>query len=107
MTTEIPLSAYLTLGAFMFMMGMIGVVTKRNPIVVFMCIELMLNAVNLTFLSFAKFHPTFQQQIAGHMYVVFVIAVAAAEVAVGLGIIMAIFRLRESVDVDEINLMHE
>ncbi|MCW5934542.1 MAG: NADH-quinone oxidoreductase subunit NuoK [Fimbriimonadia bacterium] len=107
MPTEVPLNAYLTLGAFMFVMGMIGVIIKRNPIVIFMCIELMLNAVNLTFLAFARHQPTLQAQISGHMYVIFVIAVAAAEVAVGLGIIMAIFRLRDNVDVDQIASLRE
>ncbi|NUL81676.1 MAG: NADH-quinone oxidoreductase subunit NuoK [Armatimonadetes bacterium] len=107
METTIPLNAYLTLSGFMFACGAMGVVIKKNPIVIFMCIELMLNAVNLSFLAFARFNPNVEAQMAGQMYVVFVIAVAAAEVAVGLGIIMAIFRLRESIDVDEVNLLRE
>ncbi|MBI5705961.1 MAG: NADH-quinone oxidoreductase subunit NuoK [Armatimonadetes bacterium] len=108
-----PLVIYLALGAWMFMWGVIGVVSRRNPIVIFMCIELMLNAVNLTFLAFARYQPSMMatqaNQVSGHMagqmMVIFVMAVAAAEVAVGLGIIMAIFRLRDSVDVDEMNLL--
>ncbi len=109
----IPLSAYLALGLFLFCVGVVGVISRRNPIVIFMCIELMLNAVNLTFLAFARYQPSVtlahSQVASGHMagqiMVLFVMAVAAAEVAVGLGIIMAIFRLRDSVDVDEMNLL--
>jgi NADH-quinone oxidoreductase subunit K len=110
----VPLVAYLGLGLFMFTTGVVGVVVRRNPIVIFMCIELMLNAVNLTFLAFARyqFSPmpigSFAEQssmMAGQMMVIFVMAVAAAEVAVGLGIIMAIFRLRRNIDIDELNLL--
>ena len=97
----------------MFTTGMVGVMIRRNPIVIFMCIELMLNAVNLTFLSFARYMPAKSQtfiepqstMMAGQMMVIFVMAVAATEVAVGLGIIMAIFRLRDNIDVDELNLL--
>jgi NADH-quinone oxidoreductase subunit K len=105
---------YLGLGLFMFTTGMVGVIIRRNPIVIFMCIELMLNAVNLTFLTFARYQASLQvntpEQVNasvmnGQMMVIFVMAVAAAEVAVGLGIIMAIFRLRDNVDVDELNLL--
>jgi NADH-quinone oxidoreductase subunit K len=110
----VPLFAYLALGLFMFTLGVVGVVVRRNPIVIFMCIELMLNAVNLTFLAFARYQPHTltgvsgnapETAMAGQMMVIFVMAVAAAEVAVGLGIIMAIFRLRESIDIDEMNLL--
>ncbi len=111
METSVPLAAYLGLGLFMFTCGVVGVVIRRNPIVIFMCIELMLNSVNLTFLAFARYgaiargvDPT-QHAMAGQMAVIFVMAVAAAEVAVGLGIIMAIYRLRENIDVDEMNLL--
>ncbi|HWA83746.1 MAG TPA: NADH-quinone oxidoreductase subunit NuoK [Fimbriimonadaceae bacterium] len=109
----VPLIAYLTLGLFMFTTGVVGVIIRRNPIVIFMCIELMLNAVNLTFLAFARYMPSksllpggmHAATMSGQMMVIFVMAVAAAEVAVGLGIIMAIFRLRNNVDVDEMNLL--
>lgn len=109
----VPLAAYLGLGLFMFTTGVFGVVVRRNPIVIFMCIELMLNAVNLTFLAFARYHvrgpggamESQASMMAGQMMVIFVMAVAAAEVAVGLGIIMAIYRLRENIDVDELNLL--
>lgn len=98
----------------MFIMGVIGVMVRRNPIVIFMCIELMLNSVNLTFLAFARYGPVIphrsqglavQGAMAGQMIVIFVMAVAAAEVAVGLGIIMAIFRLRRSIDIDEMSTL--
>jgi NADH-quinone oxidoreductase subunit K len=109
----VPLVAYLGLGLFMFTAGVVGVIIRRNPIVIFMCIELMLNAVNLTFLAFARYMPSqvvgqpelHSATMSGQMMVIFVMAVAAAEVAVGLGIIMAIFRLRNNVDIDEMNLL--
>jgi len=109
----VPLVAYLSLGLFMFTTGVVGVIIRRNPIVIFMCIELMLNGVNVTFLGFARYMPVkvlpqgglHPATMAGQMIVIFVMAVAAAEVAVGLGIIMAIFRLRNSVDIDEMNLL--
>lgn len=111
----VPLIAYLALGLFLFSVGVVGVIIRRNPIVIFMCIELMLNAVNLTFLAFAKYLPSTtmptgklpmsESAMAGQMMVIFVMAVAAAEVAVGLGIIMAIFRLRQDIDIDEMNLL--
>ncbi|MDX2064994.1 MAG: NADH-quinone oxidoreductase subunit NuoK [Fimbriimonadaceae bacterium] len=110
----VPLAAYLALGLFMFTTGVVGVVIRRSPIVIFMCIELMLNAVNLTFLAFARYQfspltrdasTAAQASSGGQMMVIFVMAVAAAEVAVGLGIIMAIFRQRENIDLDEMNLL--
>jgi len=114
----VPLAAYLALGLFMFTTGLVGVIIRRNPIVIFMCVELMLNAVNLTFLAFARYQfespvaisaengdITGQAVMGGQAMVVFVMAVAAAEVAVGLGIIMAIFRLRKEIDIDDMNLL--
>jgi NADH-quinone oxidoreductase subunit K len=114
----VPLAAYLALGLFMFTTGVVGVIIRRNPIVIFMCVELMLNAVNLTFLSFARYqfaapvglseangNINGQAVMGGQAMVVFVMAVAAAEVAVGLGIIMAIFRLRKEIDIDDMNLL--
>lgn len=101
----IPISWYLTLSAFMFAMGVTGVVIKRNPIVIFMCIELMLNAANLAFLAFARQQAQLGAQVAGQVYTILVMAVAAAEVAIGLGIIVAIYRLRDTINVDEMNLL--
>ncbi len=92
---------YLVLSAILFAIGVSGVLIKRNPIVIFMCIELMLNAVNLTFVALGRHFG----HINGQMYVVFTLAVAAAEVAVGLGIIVALFRTRETIDIDEVNLL--
>lgn len=106
---DVPLFYYLVLGLVLFAIGASGVIYRRNPVTVFMCIELMLNAVNLTFLAFARYQPdhwiekssAMDIAISGEMMVIFVMAVAAAEVAVGLGIIVAIFRLRSEVDVDD------
>lgn len=101
----VPISWYLILSAFMFAMGITGVVIKRNPIVIFMCIELMLNAANLAFLAFARQQAQLGAQVAGQVYAILVMAVAAAEVAIGLGIIVAIYRLRDTINVDEMNLL--
>ena len=100
-TFPVPLSWYLTLSAVLFTIGVVGVLIKRNPIVIFMSIELMLNAVNVSFIAFSRYLG----DVGGQMFAVFVMAVAAAEVAVGLGILISIFRSRENINVDEINLM--
>lgn len=97
----IPASYYLMLSAILFTIGVVGVLTRRNAIVIFMSIELMLNAVNLSFITFARQIGS----LDGQIFVFFVMVVAAAEVAVGLALIVAIFRVKESVNVDEINLM--
>lgn len=96
----IPLSYYLILGAAFFSIGIIGVLTRRNAIIIFMCIELMLNAVNLTFVAFASFFG----DSSGQIFVFFVMAVAAAEAAVGLAIIIALFRNKLTINVDEVNI---
>ena len=90
------LSWYLALSAVLFTIGVLGVLIKRNVISMFMCIELMLNAVNLTFVAFSSFF----RDVSGQLFVFIVMTVAAAEAAVGLGIIIAIFRNRESLDVE-------
>ncbi|MBI2081021.1 MAG: NADH-quinone oxidoreductase subunit NuoK [candidate division NC10 bacterium] len=97
----VPLNAYLLVGAFLFITGVVGVATRRNALVIFMSVELMLNAVNLTFVAFARFLGS----LDGQVVVFFVMTVAAAEVAVGLAIIVALFRNRETVNVDEVNLL--
>jgi len=97
----VPVPYYLFLAATLFVIGIIGVLTRRNALVIFMSIELMLNAVNLTFVAFARQW----QSLDGQIFVFFVMAVAAAEVAVGLGIIIAIYRLKKTVHVDDINLL--
>ena len=90
----------LALSALLFTIGVIGVLTRRNAIIVFMCVELMLNAVNLSFVAFSKMYGA-----TGQVFVVFVMTVAAAEAAVGLAIIISIFRHRESVNLKDINLL--
>lgn len=97
----VPLPAYLALSALLFVMGTTGVLLRRNALVVFMSIELMLNAVNLTFVAFARQHLAIQGQLA----VFFVVVVAAVEVVVGLAIIIAIFRTRDTVDIDDVDLL--
>ena len=99
--TAAPLSWYLVLSALLFGIGAMGVLMRRNLIVIFMAIELMLNAVNLTFVTFARS----LQSIDGHVIVFFVMAVAAAEAAVGLAIILQLFRLRQTVNVDEVSTL--
>jgi NADH-quinone oxidoreductase subunit K len=92
---------YLVLAALIFSIGAVGLLVRRNVLVMFMCVELMLNAVNLTFVSFS----TALNDLGGQTAVFFVLVVAAAEVVVGLGIIVAIMRRRQSADVDDISLM--
>ncbi len=97
----IPLVWYLILSFMLFIIGVIGVLVRRNAIVIFMSIELMLNAANLAFVSFSKFLG----DMGGHLFVLISIVVAAAEVAVGLAIIISIFRLKRSINIDEVNLL--
>jgi NADH-quinone oxidoreductase subunit K len=98
---SVPPELYLVLSGMLFTIGVIGALTRRNAIVVFMSIELMLNAVNLTFVTFSRF----LQSMDGVLFAFFVIAVAAAEAAVGLAIFVMIYRSRETINVDEINLL--
>lgn len=97
----VPVQHYLILAAVLFALGMFGVLVRRNALVVFMSVELMLNAANLTFLSFARERG----DDLGHVSAFFVIAVAAAEAAIGLAIIIAVFRSRGTVNVEEIRTM--
>ena len=98
----VPIAYYLVLAAVLFSIGIGAFLIKRNVITIFISIELMLNAVNLTFVAFAhKWH-----QISGQIFVFFVMVVAAADAAVGLAIIIAIFRTRQTLNVDEIDLMN-
>jgi len=103
LNATIPLEGYLVVGAIMFAIGAWGALVRRNAVVVFMCIELMLNAVNLSLVAFADYLP--DASGAGAGYAVLVIAVAAAEVAVGLAVVLAVYRTRKTVNVDEVNLM--
>lgn len=97
----IPISYYLILSAAFFSIGIVGVLIRRNAIIIFMCIELMLNAVNLTFIAFASYFG----DSSGQIFVFFVMAVAAAEAAVGLAIIIALFRNKLTINVDEVNIL--
>lgn len=98
---HIPIEYYLILSAFMFIVGVAGVLIRRNAIIVFMSVELMLNSANLTLVAFSSFLG----QSVGQLFVFFVMAVAAAEAAVGLAIIIAIFRNKLTVNIDEINIL--
>jgi len=97
----VPARAYLTLSALLFAIGVAAFMVKKNIITIFMSIELMLNAVNLSFVTFAHMH----QALAGQVFVFFVMVVAAAEAAVGLAIIISVFRTRETLNVDQVNLL--
>ncbi|MBX3036132.1 MAG: NADH-quinone oxidoreductase subunit NuoK [Anaerolineales bacterium] len=90
---------YVALSAILFIIGALGVLSRRNPLIIFMSIELMLNAANLAFVAFASVYESF----SGQIFVFFVIAVAAAEVAVGLALIVEIFKAKKNINIDEMN----
>jgi len=94
----LPIQYYIGLSAILFTLGALGVLIRRNAIVIFMSVELMLNAANLAFVAFAKSY----EALSGQIFVFFVMTVAAAEVAVGLALIVAIFRSKHSINVDEL-----
>jgi NADH-quinone oxidoreductase subunit K len=97
----VPASYYLALSVILFSLGVTGVLVRRNAIVIFMSLELMFNAANLVFITFASYY----QALSGQIFVFFVMTVAAAEVAVGLALMVAIFRARKSIDVDQMSNM--
>jgi NADH-quinone oxidoreductase subunit K len=97
----VPPAMFLILGGILFTIGVIGALTRRNAIIVFMCIEMMLSAVNLTFITVSRF----LQSMDGVLFAFFAMVVAAAEAAVGLAIFVMIYRSRETINVDEINLL--
>ena len=97
----IPLPFYLTFGALLFTIGVIGVLTRRNAIIVLMSIELMLNAVNLTLISFSHY----LQDLRGQIFTLFIIAVAASEAAIGLALVIALYRGKATYNLDEVNLL--
>ena len=101
MTPVMPLADYLIVSAILFTIGVVGVLVRRNPLIIFMSIELMLNAVNLSFVAFSRFLDSAD----GQMFVFLVLTVAAAEVVVGLAIIVSIFRTRHDIDVDDMNVL--
>jgi NADH-quinone oxidoreductase subunit K len=95
----VTIDYYVALSAILFTIGALGVLSRRNPLIIFMSIELMLNAANLAFVAFASVYESFNGQI----FVFFVIAVAAAEVAVGLALIVEIFKVKKNINIDEMN----
>lgn len=97
----VPVSYYLALSAVMFVIGIYGVVLRRNPLVIFMSLELMFNAANLVFVTFARLYGS----IDGQLVVFFVMTVAAAEVAIGLALMVEIFRTKHSIDMDQLNTL--
>lgn len=97
----VPVQYYAILSALLFSMGVVGVLIRRNIIIVFMSIELMLNAANLLFVAFARY----QNVVDGQVFVFFVMTVAASEVAIGLALVMALFRSRQTTDVDDISTL--
>ena len=99
----VGLTHYLVLSAILFSIGIYGVLAKRNAVVILMCIEIMLNAVNIALIAFSRY--VVPVLLTGQIFAIFVMVVAAAEAAVGIAIIMAIYRSRESVDVDKFDLM--
>ncbi len=101
------LSKFLVIGALLFIIGVAGVLTRRNIIVIFMSIELILNAANLNFIAFSRYLTSIGNvnAVAGQIFAVFVIVVAAAEAAIGLGIVIALYRNKETIWVDEIDLL--
>jgi NADH-quinone oxidoreductase subunit K len=97
--TRIPLEYYIILASTLFCIGVMGVLTRKNALIIFMCVELMLNAVNMLFIAFSAY----KSDAAGQVFVFFIMAVAAAEVAVGLAIIVMIYRNTRSVDIGQLN----
>lgn len=100
---HIGLNHFLVLAAVLFCIGLYGALSRRNAIVILMCIEIMLNAVNITLVAFSRFVTP--ALVTGHIFAIFVITVAAAEAVVGLAIIISIFRTRDTVDVERIDMM--
>jgi NADH-quinone oxidoreductase subunit K len=94
-----PISFYLAISAVMFTLGILGVLLRRNALVIFMSLELMFNAANLAFVSFSNYYKL----LDGQIFVFFIMSVAAAEVAVGLALMVAIFRTKHSIDIDQMN----
>ncbi len=100
----VSLSHYLVLGSLLFAIGMYGALTRRNGVAVLLALELMLNGVNVVLVAFARFIQS-PQPLAGHVWAIFTITLAAAEAAIGLAIVLAIYRLRRTVQVDKIDLL--
>lgn len=103
----IPIEYWLVLSSLLFVIGAYGVLTRRNAIVVLMCIEIMLNAANLNLVMFSSYHSTLHvlPDVSGQTFALFSVAIAAAEVAVGLAIILSVYRRYQTIDVDKINIL--
>ncbi len=99
--TSISIHHYLILSALLFCLGLIGIIIRRNILIVLMCIEVLMNAVNLTFIALARYY----NNIDGHVISIFVMAIAAVEAAIGLGIVIALFRNRETIKTDDLKAM--
>ena len=102
---SVPISWYLLLAALLFVVGATGALTRRNGIAIFLSIELMLNSANLTLVAYARHLPELSARLTGQMIVFFALAVAAAEAAVGLALFIAVYRNRQTIDVNRLNLM--
>ena len=102
---DIGIEHYLVLSAVLFSIGLYGALAKRNAVAILMCIEIMLNAVNIAMVAFSRYLVPDVVVLTGHVFAIFIMTVAAAEAAVGLAIIIAIYRSRQSVDVEQIDLM--
>lgn len=100
-TAGVPVLYYIALSAVLFVIGALGVLIRRNALIIFMSVELMLNAANVAFVAFASVN----ELLSGQIFVFFIMTVAAAEVAVGLALIVAIFRSKKSIDVDQVNML--
>ena len=101
----VPVSFYLVLAALLFVIGAVGALTRRNGITIFLSVELMLNAANLTLVAYASQLAEFSGRLTGQMIVFFALAVAAAEAAVGLALFIAVYRNRQTIDVNRLDLM--
>ncbi len=101
MTSEITLNHYLIVSGLLFALGILGVVVRRNALVIYMALEMNLNAANLALIAFSKFN----HNVDGQVFVFFIIAIAAAEVAVGLAIIVALYRRKQTISVDELTTL--
>lgn len=100
-STTVSIHHYLILSALLFVLGLVGIVVRRNLFIVLMCIEVMINAVNLSFVALARYHNTMD----GHVVAIFVMAIAAVEAAIGLGIVISLFRNRQTVNISELKVL--
>ncbi|MBF0106009.1 MAG: NADH-quinone oxidoreductase subunit NuoK [Deltaproteobacteria bacterium] len=98
---HVSIHHYLVLAAVLFCLGLLGVIIQRNILIMLMCIEVLMNSINLTFIALARYY----NQVDGHLVAIFVMAIAAVEAAIGLGIVISLFRNRQSIDINDFNSM--